>query len=84
MLRKFSDIKHAIYINLDSRNDRRELFEKQFEELTALYPEDFKFTPVPRFSAIKDEENGAMSGMSFYFPVITTRLLKLRLLIVFE
>lgn len=60
MLRKFSDIKHAIYINLDSRKDRRELFEKQFEELTSLYPEDFKFTPVPRFSAIINKENGAI------------------------
>jgi glycosyl transferase, family 25 len=60
MLRRFSDIKHAIYINLDTRNDRRELFEKQFEELTSLYPKDFTFTPVPRFSAIKDEENGAI------------------------
>ena len=60
MLRTFSDIKHAMYINLDSRNDRRELFEKQFEELTSLYPKDFTFTPVPRFSAIKDEENGAI------------------------
>jgi glycosyl transferase family 25 len=60
MLRTFSDIKHAIYINLDSRTDRRELFEKQFEELTSLYPKDFSFTPVPRFSAIKDEENGAI------------------------
>ena len=60
MLRTFSDIKYAMYINLDSRNDRRELFEKQFEELTSLYPKDFGFTPVPRFSAIKDEENGAI------------------------
>lgn len=60
MLRTFSDIKHAMYINLDSRNDRRELFEKQFEELTSLYPKDFGFTPVPRFSAIKNEENGAI------------------------
>lgn len=60
MLRTFSDIKYAMYINLDSRNDRRELFEKQFEELTSLYPKDFGFTPVPRFSAIKNEENGAI------------------------
>lgn len=60
MLRKFSDIKHALYINLDSRTDRREMFEKQFEELTSLYPKDFSFTPVPRFSAIKDEQNGAI------------------------
>ena len=60
MLRTFSDIKHAIYINLDSRNDRRELFEKQFKELASIYPKDFSFTPVSRFSAIKDEENGAI------------------------
>jgi len=45
---------------LDSRNDRRELFERHFEELTSLYPKDFSFTPVPRFSAVKDEENGAI------------------------
>ena len=60
MLRSFADIKRAIYINLDSRNDRRELFERHFEELTSLYQKDFSFTPVPRFSAVKDEENGAI------------------------
>lgn len=60
MLRTFSDIKHAIYINLDSRNDRRELFEKHFEEVTSHNPKDYTFTPVPRFSAIKNEENGAI------------------------
>jgi glycosyl transferase family 25 len=60
MLRTFSDIKHAIYINLDSRNDRRELFEKQCKELASIYPKDFSFIPVTRFSAIKDEENGAI------------------------
>ena len=41
MLRSFSDIKNAIYINLDSRVDRRELFEKQFAELAALYPKEY-------------------------------------------
>ena len=60
MLRKFSDIKHAIYINLDSRTDRRELFEKQFEELHGRYPQDFTFAPVARFSAIRDVDNGAI------------------------
>jgi hypothetical protein len=60
MLRKFSDIKHAIYINLDSRTDRRELFEKQFEELHGRYPQDFTFVPVARFSAIRDDKNGAI------------------------
>jgi hypothetical protein len=34
MLRKFSDIKHAIYINLDSRFDRRKLFEEQLTAAT--------------------------------------------------
>ena len=55
MLRKFSDIKHAIYINLDSRFDRRTLFEEQFKELQVRYPQDFAFAPIPRFSAIKDD-----------------------------
>jgi glycosyl transferase family 25 len=72
MLRKFSDIKHAIYINLDSRNDRRELFEKQFEELTARYPEDFQFTPVPRFSAIKDDVNGAIGCTKSHIECLRT------------
>jgi hypothetical protein len=60
MLRKFSDIKHAVYINLDSRFDRRELFEKQVAELYERYPRDFAFAPVARFSAIRDAENGAI------------------------
>ena len=72
MLRTFSDIKHAMYINLDSRNDRRELFEKQFEELTSLYPKDFTFTPVPRFSAIKDEENGAIGCTKSHIECLRT------------
>lgn len=55
MLRRFSDIKHAIYINLDSRIDRRMLFETQIEELHTRYPDDFSFFPVSRFSAIKHE-----------------------------
>lgn len=55
MLRRFSDIKHAIYINLDSRNDRRMLFESQIQELHTLYPADFSFFPVSRFSAIQHE-----------------------------
>ena len=60
MLCSFADIKHAIYINLDSRNDRRELFENHLKELTTLYPNDYNFTPIPRFSAIRNEENGAI------------------------
>lgn len=60
MLRRFSDIKYAIYINLDSRTDRRFVFEKQFEELQQLYPTDFAFVPVARFSAIRDNEHGAI------------------------
>lgn len=60
MLRSFSDIKNAIYINLDSRVDRRELFEKQFAELAALYPKEYTFVPAARFSAIRDDANGAM------------------------
>ena len=59
MLRRFSDIKHAIYINLDSRTDRRALFESQIEELYTRYPADFSFFPVSRFSAIK-HEHGAI------------------------
>ena len=60
LLRKFSDIKHAIYINLDARTDRREIFETHLNELTQHYPNDYRFTPVPRFSAIKDETSGAI------------------------
>lgn len=60
MLRKFSDIKHAVYINLDSRGDRRALFETQIDELQCQYPQDFAFAPVARFSAIRDTENGAI------------------------
>ncbi len=60
MLRSFSDIKNAIYINLDSRHDRRELFEKQVEDLHRLYPTDFSFYPVSRFSAIWNKEHGAI------------------------
>jgi GR25 family glycosyltransferase involved in LPS biosynthesis len=59
MLRRFSDIKHAIYINLDSRTDRRALFESQIDELHTRYPADFSFFPVSRFSAIK-HEHGAI------------------------
>lgn len=55
MIRSFSDIKHAIYINLDSRQDRRALFESHFTELHAKYPNDYTFYPVIRFSAIKHE-----------------------------
>lgn len=60
MLRSFSDIKHAIYINLDSRNDRRYLFEKQMEDLHRLHPTEFSFYPVSRFSAISNKEHGAI------------------------
>jgi len=54
-LRTFADIKHAIYINLDSRTDRRALFESQFEELQRVYPNEYTFFPIVRFSAIKHE-----------------------------
>ena len=59
MLRRFSDIKNAIYINLDSRTDRRMLFENQIEQLHTRYPGDFAFYPVSRFSAIR-HEHGAI------------------------
>ena len=52
-LRSFSDIKHAIYINLDSRTDRRASFESHFVNLHRSYPNDYKFFPITRFSAIK-------------------------------
>lgn len=55
MLRRFSDIKHAIYINLDSRPDRRAQFESHFEELYRGYPTEYTFFPITRFSAIKHE-----------------------------
>jgi glycosyl transferase family 25 len=64
MLNKFSDIKHAIYINLDSRKDRRDLFEKQIEDLHRLHPSDFLFHPVSRFSAIKHEHGAIGCSMS--------------------
>ena len=64
MLNKFSDIKHAIYINLDSRKDRREIFEKQMEDLHSLYPDDYSFYPVSRFSAIKHEHGAIGCSMS--------------------
>lgn len=60
MLRRFSDIKNAIYINLDSRVDRRVLFETQIEALHTQYPSDFAFYPVSRFSAIRHEQHGAI------------------------
>jgi len=53
-------IKHTIFINLDSRVDRRNLFEKQITELHSLYPNDYTFQTVQRFSAIKDDQNGAL------------------------
>jgi glycosyl transferase family 25 len=59
MLRRFSDIKNAIYINLDIRIDRRMIFEKQMEELHARDPADYSFYPVARFSAIY-HEHGAI------------------------
>jgi len=52
-LRSFSDIKHAIYINLDSRTDRRASFESHFVTLHRSYPNDYTFFPITRFSAIK-------------------------------
>ena len=59
MLHRFSDIKNAIYINLDTRTDRRALFENQIEELYTQYPSDFTFYPVARFSAIS-HKHGAI------------------------
>lgn len=59
MLRRFSDIKNAIYINLDSRIDRRRLFETELAGLYKQYPIDFSFYPVARFSAIP-HEHGAI------------------------
>lgn len=59
MLRRFSDIKNAIYINLDIRTDRRMIFEKQMEELHARDQADYSFYPVARFSAIH-HEHGAI------------------------
>lgn len=53
-------IKNTIYINLDSRVDRRKLFEKQVDDLHNKYPADFTFQNVQRFSAIKDPENGLL------------------------
>ena len=58
-LRRFTDIKHAIYINLDSRPDRRAQFESHFEELHRAYPKEYTFSPIIRFSAIK-HERGAL------------------------
>lgn len=54
-LRRFSDIKHAIYINLDSRPDRREQFESHFKELCRTYPTEYTFFPITRFSAIQHD-----------------------------
>jgi len=64
MLRHFSDIKNAMYINLDSRTDRRLLFEKQLEDLHSLYPADFSFYPASRFSAFYHEEGAIGCSMS--------------------
>jgi len=55
MVRRFSDIKYAIYINLDTRIDRRQLFELELAGLYTQYPLDFTFYPVARFSAISDK-----------------------------
>jgi hypothetical protein len=60
MLERFSDIKNAIYINLDSRPDRRLQFEKHYKELQNTFPNDCKFSPVYRFSAIENKINGAI------------------------
>jgi glycosyl transferase family 25 len=54
-LRRFSDIKHAIYINLDTRPDRRAEFEEHFKNLHVMYPNEYSFFPITRFSAIKHE-----------------------------
>jgi glycosyl transferase family 25 len=59
MLRRFSDIKNAIFINLDIRTDRRMIFEKHIEELHSRDPADYSFYPVARFSAIH-HEHGAI------------------------
>ena len=52
-LRSFSDIKYAIYINLNSRTDRRASFESHFVNLHMSYPNEYTFFPITRFSAIK-------------------------------
>jgi len=64
MLRSFSDIKNAIYINLDSRTDRRMIFETQMEELHSRDPSDYSFYPVARFSAIYHEHGAIGCSMS--------------------
>ena len=60
LVKTFGDIKHAIYINLDSRTDRRKSFEKHFNELHTSFPNDYTFIPVQRFSAIRNEDIGAI------------------------
>lgn len=58
---QFRDVtKNAIYINLDSRIDRRKLFEKQINDLHTVYPGEYLFHNALRFPAIKNEENGAL------------------------
>jgi GR25 family glycosyltransferase involved in LPS biosynthesis len=60
MLESFSDIKHAIYINLDSRPDRRKQFEQHYTKLQQEFPNDCRFSQVHRFPAIKNELHGAI------------------------
>jgi hypothetical protein len=64
MLRSFSDIKNAIYINLDIRTDRRMIFETQMEELHSRDPSDYSFYPIARFSAIYHEHGAIGCSMS--------------------
>lgn len=61
MLDSFCNIKHAIYINLDSRPDRRVSFETHFNELKIAYPTEYRFIKdIQRFPAIKNNVNGAI------------------------
>lgn len=55
MLRQFHDITHVVYINLDSRIDRRTHFESQFRKM-GLQPQ--------RFSAIRNVDGAIGCSMS--------------------
>jgi GR25 family glycosyltransferase involved in LPS biosynthesis len=55
MLRQFHDITHVVYINLDSRIDRRTHFESQFHKM-GLQPQ--------RFSAIRNADGAIGCSMS--------------------
>lgn len=46
MIKSISDIKHALYINLDTRPDRKELVEKEFKNI-GIHAERFKAIKMP-------------------------------------